>query len=443
MKKEEKFTSNHFKWTLATFFTWTFDLYDLFTILLIAPYISSLFFPSSITFLSIAATYAGFATSLIMRPVGATVFGSRVSDKVGRKRAIFYGLIGLVITSTLQGALPTYQVVGIMAPVLLLAVRLIQGVFIGGITAGSHVIGPESVPERYRGIVGGLGFSAAGVAYLIAAGWFFLTTILYPGSSYLEWGWRVMFFGGLLSLAVLGFVNYLVPESEVWTKIKKRGSVVKSPLKEIFSKYKYQLGVALLLSIGWGASFYVTDGILPTFLSSVNKLAKTEIAIVMIIGSIGMSIGPLIGGEISQIIGRKITSLIGAIIILAIVGPLFLSLGSLKSSDLNQVILHSFAILFLVDIGGGMLMTYLNEIYPASVRGTGVGFTWNTGFAIGGTIPTIISLAVASAGLSAFPSIMFYTLIVISVIILVGTILTKETKGTISKEEYETQKESL
>lgn len=88
-------------------------------------------------------------------------------------------------------------------------------------------------------------------------------------------------------------------------------------------------------------------------------------------------------------------------------------------------------------------MTYLNEIYPASVRGTGVGFTWNTGFAIGGTIPTIISLAVASAGLSAFPSIMFYTLIVVSVIILVGTVLTKETKGTISKEEYEIQKETL
>ncbi|TRM74171.1 MFS transporter, partial [Sulfolobus sp. A20-N-F8] len=288
--------------------------------------------------------------------------------------------------------------------------------------------------ERHRGWVGGLGFSAAGIAYLIAAGWFYLTAILYPGSEYLVWGWRVMFLGGLLPLIVLLFVNYLTPESEMWNKIKSKGELVKSPVRELFTKkYRRALGIALVITVGWALMYYIPQGLFPTFLAEVNKLPKTEAAITLIIASIGVIIGPTLGGEISQHIGRKLMSLIGGIIVIAVVSPLFLYLGSLHV--LNSIILTAFLISLLSDFGGGIVMTYLNEIYPTSVRGTGVAFTWNTGFAIAGASPTIISLILASVGgFPKFPIVMFYSIIFAGLIILIGSVLTQETRGNIIKE---------
>lgn len=435
MKPNDKLTGKHVKWILASFFTWTFDLYDLFSILLVTPYIAGLFFPSKVALLSIAATYAGFLTSFLMRPVGAAYFGNNIADKLGRKKAIVYGIIGLAITATLQGALPTYEAAGIIAPISLIILRLVEGFFVGGITTGSHTIGPESVPERHRGWVGGIGFSAAGAAYLIASAWFYLTALLFPGSSYLVWGWRVMFFGGLLPLAVLGFVSYLVPESEMWQTAKEKLKPIKTPVRELFSsKYRRLFGIALMITVGWALMYYLTQGLFPTFLSKVNGLSKAEIGITMLIASLGMLIGPTLGGEISQYIGRKLMSIIGGVIVIAI-SPLYLYLGFLPASALSEIILATFLISLLSDFGGGIVMVYLNELYPTNIRGTGVAFTWNTGFAIGGASPTIISLILAEVrGVSRFPMLMFSALIFTAAIILIGSILTRETKGSISKE---------
>ncbi|MEM0373740.1 MAG: MFS transporter [Sulfolobaceae archaeon] len=437
MLSEDKLTSRHVKWILASFFTWTFDLYDLFIILLVTPYISSLFFPSQVPLLSIAATYAGFLVSFIMRPFGAGYFGTKIADKVGRKRAIIYGIIGLVITTSLQGALPTFYTAGILAPTLLILLRLIQGFFIGGVTAGSHTIGPESVPERHRGWVGGIGFAAAGAAYLIASLWFYATTIWFPGNSYLDLGWRVMFFSGLFPLIILFYVSYITPESEVWSKVKQRGQLVKSPLREIFKniELRRKFFIALIVTVGWALMYYLTQGLFPTFLSNVNSLPRPSVGIVMIFASLGMLIGPVIGGALSQLIGRKTMSLIGSIIVI-IMSPLFLILGGLTINELNLIILLAFTISFIADFGGGIVMTYLNETYPTQVRGTGVALTWNIGFAIGGSSPTIVTLILnAVGGFPKFPLVMTVAIIVAGIIELIGTLLSPETKGAISKEK--------
>lgn len=434
MRKEEKLTGKHIKWMLATVFTWTFDLYDLFSILFVTPFIAELFFPSKVPLLSIAATYASFLTSFLMRPVGAVHFGTSIADKFGRKRAIFYGILGLVVTATLQGALPTYAMVGILAPVFLIILRLAEGFFVGGITSGSHTIGPESVPERHRGWVGGFGFAGAGLAYFLASGWFYLTAVLFPGPEYLVWGWRVMFFGGLLPLIILFFVNYLVPESDTFLKVKSKGALVRSPVRELFTrKYARAFGIALIMTMGWALMYYIPQGLFPTFLTMVNKLPKTAVAITLLIASLGEIIGPTLGGEISEHIGRKLMSLIGGILVIAVVAPLFLYLGSLHV--LSLIILTAFLISFFSDFGGGIVMTYLNEVYPTNIRGTGVAFTWNTGFAVAGASPTIISLVLALVGgFPKFPIVMFYSIIVAGIIILIASILTAETRGNIDKE---------
>ena len=126
---------------------WSLDLYDLFLLLFVAPVIGRLFFPSEHAMLSLAAVYASFGVTLLMRPLGSALFGT-YADVHGRKRAMIVSMVGVGVSTALFGALPTVATVGIAAPILFLLLRLVQGVFVGGVVAATHTIGTESVAPR-------------------------------------------------------------------------------------------------------------------------------------------------------------------------------------------------------------------------------------------------------------------------------------------------------
>src|SRR3984957_18104781 len=140
---------------LASVLGWSLDLFDLFILLYVAPVVGALFFPSSVPTLSLAAVYASFAVTLLMRPVGSAVFG-HYADLHGRKGAMLIAIVGVGITTAAFGLLPTMAQVGVIAPVIFLVLRLVQGVFVGGVVASTHTIGTESVPMQYRGLMSGL-----------------------------------------------------------------------------------------------------------------------------------------------------------------------------------------------------------------------------------------------------------------------------------------------
>ncbi|HYM02376.1 MAG TPA: MFS transporter, partial [Stellaceae bacterium] len=142
---------------------WSLDLFDLFILLYVAPVIGQLFFPSTYPTLSLAAVYASFAVTLLMRPVGSAVFGS-YADRHGRRGAMILAVVGVGVATALFGVLPTIQQAGIVAPALFLALRLVQGVFVGGVVASTHTIGTESVPPHWRGAMSGfIGGGGAGL----------------------------------------------------------------------------------------------------------------------------------------------------------------------------------------------------------------------------------------------------------------------------------------
>ncbi|MEN3276330.1 MAG: transporter, family, proline/betaine transporter, partial [Massilia sp.] len=134
---------------------WSLDLYDLFILLFVAPIIGRLFFPSEHAMLSLAAVYASFGVTLLMRPLGSALFGS-YADRKGRKAAMIASMIGVGVSTAAFGLLPTVHTIGIAAPILFIVLRLIQGVFVGGVVASTHTIGTESVAPRWRGAVSGL-----------------------------------------------------------------------------------------------------------------------------------------------------------------------------------------------------------------------------------------------------------------------------------------------
>src|ERR1700692_980995 len=198
---------------IASVLGWSLDLFDLFILLYVAPVVGALFFPSTVPTLSLAAVYASFAVTLLMRPVGSAIFG-HYADVHGPKNAMFVAIVGVGISTAAFGLLPTIAQAGFIAPVLFLILRLVQGIFVGGVVASTHTIGTESVLPAWRGAMSGLvGGGGAGIGALLASLVFLITSSIFPGDAFAVWGWRCMFFAGLLSSFLGWFIFNNLEES--------------------------------------------------------------------------------------------------------------------------------------------------------------------------------------------------------------------------------------
>jgi MHS family proline/betaine transporter-like MFS transporter len=420
---------------IASCVGWSLDLYDLFLLLFVAPVIGRLFFPSEHAMLSLAAVYASFGVTLLMRPLGSALFGS-YADVRGRKRAMIVSMIGVGVSTALFGALPTVASVGIVAPILFLLLRLVQGVFVGGVVAATHTIGTESVAPRWRGAVSGLiGGGGAGLGALIASLSFYVMSALFPGDAFEQWGWRCMFFTGIIS-AVLGITIFSkLEESPMFKKLQAAKSLAKakkSPLRTLFSvEYRSILLVNLLLTIGGGSGYYLTSGFLPTYLKVVNQTPAETAGFIMMLSSIAVIIASVASGHLSTLIGRKKTFLWMG------VARLFLlpAIALLMAGVTNSVALALYVIVFsmLGCAGFAPVLIFLNERFPTAIRATGTGLSWNIGFAIGGILPTFVSLG--SPTPAHVPLTLALFLGAISVIFLVGALIVPETLGKLDAPE--------
>src|SRR5579872_6076925 len=225
---------------VASVLGWSLDLFDLFILLYVAPVVGALFFPSTIPTLSLAAVYASFAVTLLMRPFGSAIFG-HYADVHGRKNAMFVAIVGVGFSTAAFGLLPTIAQAGALAPILFLILRLVQGVFVGGVVASTHTIGTESVSPERRGAMSGLiGGGGAGIGALLASFIFLITSSIFPGEAFAVWGWRFMFFSGLLSSLLGWFIFRNLEESPYFKELKrqqgnKQAKVSKAPVKDVFS----------------------------------------------------------------------------------------------------------------------------------------------------------------------------------------------------------------
>ncbi|MFK9090770.1 MFS transporter [Bacillus salipaludis] len=428
----------------ASIVGWAFDLFDLFILLFVAPTIGKLFFPATDPMLQLAATYASFAVTLLMRPVGSALFGS-YADRYGRKRAMMIAVVGVGVATALFGTLPTFGKIGIAATVLFIILRLIQGVFVGGVVASTHTIGTETVSPKYRGLMSGLiGGGGAGLGALMASIVFLAVSSIFPGSEFEVWGWRVMFFTGIISSIFGLFIFRSLEESPAWVNAQKEKSngnkPQKTPIRTLFSRqYSFVLFVNLLLTIGGGTAYYLTAGYLPTFLKVVNGTSPNIVSVTLIITSIAMILSTAFGGYISDVIGRKKTFLISGITCLIALPLLFKQLG--QATDGTSIIVYASIIVFIAQITYAPTLIFLNERFPTAVRSTGTGISWNLGFAIGGTMPTFVSLA--SKTPQSIPQVLGYFFIGVFILYLIGSLIIPETKGKMSESNEKLQSKTM
>jgi len=408
---------------------WSFDLFDLFLLLYVAGPISKNIFPSTSPTLGIAAVFGSFAVTVVMRPAGAAIFGE-LTDRKGRKGTMVLVMGGVGVTTAAMGLVPSHASVGVFAPILFLALRIAQGLFVGGVTATTHTLGTESIGPRWRGLMSGLiGAGGAGLGAALASLAYIVVSAIFPGPAFDQWGWRVLFFCGLLSALLSLFVLRKVEESPEF-RAKQRAPVAFREL--VRGRGKKILALNIAVAAGGGAQYYLTSGYLPTLLSEVVGIPAGRRGAILLVSSV-LVIGAAIGaGHLSERLGRRRTMLgfgLGNLFAL----PLLTWGIAAAGSDHGAVVaLLCVVMVMLSNAAYSPLMIFLNEQYPTELRARGTAVSWNLGFMLGGLMPTLVSLL--SPELSDVPSRLAIFLVGATLVFIIALLAGPETRGALDRE---------
>ena len=438
LSSERKMTAANYQQLYVSWASYTFDILSFIAISYVIAPVAQQIYPSKAIGISLLVVWGGFAAGALTRPLGAAIYG-RTTDIRGRKRALYYNIAGSSIFTALIAATPTYSQVGILAPVIFIALRLIAGVFIGGLVAVGLVYGPENFPERFRGVLTGFAESGGSWAHVIGASWLLMITLVFTGAAYATVGWRVMFLVALLPLALILPVLHYIPESNIFTLSKKKGKIGTGTLRTLLvTKSSLRNAFYLMLGLSVGLLGYdnLTENQFPSFLGVVNHTPPSTIAFIVLIGSFAGVIGSVFGGGISQFVGRKRTGIIGGVVLI-LLSPLYYYLGQTSGKDTYTLMLILIPFFLFASISKADLSLVLNENFPTALRGSALGLNWNMGYGLAGVWPLIITAAVAVYGVGVYGLASAIFIGVLAIIYTISSLFTIESRGNIAKEEAE------
>ncbi len=335
--------------------------------------------------------------SFLFRPLGAFLAG-HYGDKYGRRVVLMLTLILMGVATTLVGLLPTYAAIGIAAPILLVFLRVLQGISAGGEWGGAVLMAVEHAPKAKRGLFGASPQIGVPIGLLLASGTMALMAVIAPGDAFLEWGWRVPFLLSVVLIVVGYWVRRRVEESPVFVEIAERKEQTRMPIVQLFRKHALLVVIAALVFAGNNAVGYMTTGGYiqryatdpagPVGLPAADILwAVTGSAVVWLAST-------WTAGFLSDRIGRRTTYIIGWVLQLAGVVLLF-PLVNTANPALIFVSLGFLAI--------GLGFTYgpqaalYSELFPASIRFSGVSISYALGAIVGGAFAPTIAQAIVQA----------------------------------------------
>jgi MFS family permease len=457
------------------------EWYDFYIFGSLAVYLSPKFYPPGNDTLALIAYLSTFAVGFIVRPFGALFFG-RIGDLVGRKYAFLVTLSIMGGATALIGLLPTYKTAGWFAPIALLLIRVLQGLALGGEYGGAAVYVAEHVPDNKRGfytsfiqITASLGFF---VSILVVLG----TQSAMTKEQLADWGWRVPFLLSVILVSISLYIRLKMRESPIFSRIKAAGMTSAKPLKEAFTVWPNlkRVGISLFgATAGQGVIWYTGQFYALFYLQAVLKInARTGYIIVAIALLLAMPFFTLFGA-LSDRVGRKWLMMAACLLSIVSYIPIYKQMQAAAGNNVvtvrsttNKVtgaisltpmtidaagqqvpakeaanpnipllVLLVFIQVMFVCMIYGPIAAYLVEAFPARIRYTSLSLPYHIGNGVFGGLLPLIGLTLCARTGNIYAGL-YYPMIVAAITLVTGSLLLKETHGTLIWDEYNRAKQT-
>jgi MFS family permease len=382
---------------LGTMIEW----YDFYIFGSLAVIMSQLMFPAGDPTWNLIKTWALFATGFIVRPFGALVFG-RVGDVVGRKYAFLVTLTIMGLSTFGIGLLPTYASIGALAPSILLVLRLLQGLALGGEYGGAAVYVAEHVPDHRRGYYTSFIQITATLGLFVSLGVVLGVKRSMTAEAFNAWGWRVPFLLSIVLVAMSLYIRLKMSESPLFAALKSQGKTSLAPLRESFGSWPNLKIVLLVLfgaTAGQGIVWYTGQFYALSFLQSVMHLDIVQSSIIVAVALFfGLPFFTLFGA-LSDRIGRLKIMMAGNLIAALTYIPIYKAMthygADPKNPNMVMLTLLVFVQVLYVTMVYGPIAAFLIEAFPARIRYTSFSLPYHLGNGwFGGTLPLIAGLIV-------------------------------------------------
>jgi len=341
---------------------------------------NKLFFPLSDPALGTIAAFGSYGVGFLARPLGAAIFG-HFGDRVGRKTMLAMTIVIMGLGTFLIGLLPTYSQIGILAPALLVLLRLLQGIGLGGEWGGAVLMVVENAPARNRGLLGSMVQLGYPVGNLAAIGALTLLSQL-PDPEFLAWGWRIPFLISILMAGVGLYIRMQLEETPVFREIEAKKEVARLPLVEILTAHRKMFFTAIGLKLSEISYVSIAGVFAISYVTGKLALPRSLILNALLLSSIIALVAIPLFGWLSDKIGRKTMFYASCLFAMAFAFPMFWLFDTKNALIITLTVVA--AITFGQIVGFGVGAPWYSELFAARLRYSGASLGFQIGAAISG-----------------------------------------------------------
>lgn len=384
----------------------TFEWYDYALFGHFAPILGQKFFPDSDPGASLLHAFLVFAIGYLMRPIGGIFFGV-IGDKFGRRSALSASIICMAFPTAAIGILPTYESIGITASVLMILVRMLQGLSMGGALTGSVSFVIEHTDKKHRGFIGSIPMCSICLGILLGSTIAYITKNTLTTEAFFEWGWRLPFLIGIFIFFTGVYIKHYTDETPLFEATKDRGEILRSPLKRVISEHWKKIFISIFINSTGSVIFYLEAIYLMNYLTITRRFPTEMVDNLVNFCYVIMAVVTLLTGWLSDKIGRKKIFLINLILII-ILSPILLI--TLEQSNFVGVVIAQITLAIIAAMYIGPEPALQAELYPTNVRNTALSLSYNIATSVfGGTAPYIMESLIQNSG--TLTSSVYYILI--------------------------------